>query len=95
MENQREVLVEKYIVTDYFKEPVKYEGIYKQEILTELVREEITLSEDYFIIKLNQKNYNLAVKVLEPETASSFVSFNVLNTELYQMLPYLRIIEYK
>ena len=95
VENQREVVVEKYLVTDYFKEPVKYEGIYKQEILTELVREEITLSEDYLIIKLNQKHSNLAVEVLEPETASSFVSFNVVNTELFQMLPYLRIIEYK
>ena len=88
-------MVEKYLVTDYFKEPVKYEGIYKQEILTELVRDEITLTEDYLIIKLNQKNSNLAIEVLEPETVSSFVSFNVVNTKLSQMLPYLRIIEYK
>ena len=95
VENQREVVVEKYLVTDYFKEPVKYEGIYKQEILTELVREEITLSEDYLIIKLNQKHSNLAVEVLEPETSSSFVLFNVVNTEHFQTLPYLRIIEYK
>ena len=88
-------MVEKYLVIDYFKEPVKYEGVYKQEILTELVRDETTLSEDYLIIKLNQKNSNLAVEVLEPETVSSFVSFNVVNPKLSQMLPYLRIIEYK
>jgi hypothetical protein len=36
VENQREVVVEKYLVKDYFKESVKYEGIYKQEILKEL-----------------------------------------------------------
>ena len=95
VENEREVVVEKYLVTYYFKEPVKYEGIYKQEILTESVKEEITLSEDYLIIKLNQKHSNLAVEVLEPETVSSFVSLNIVNTELGQILPYLRIIEYK
>jgi len=95
VENEREVVVEKYLVTDYFKEPVKYEGIYKQEILTESVKEEITLSKDYLIIKLNQKHSNLAIEVLEPETVSSFVSLNVVNTEIGQILPYLRIIEYK
>ncbi len=95
VENEKEVIVEKYLVTDYFKEPVKYEGVYKQEILTELVREKITLSEDYLIVNLNQKHSNLAVEVLEPETASSFVTFDVVKTELDQILAYFRIIEYK
>ena len=95
VENEREVVVEKYLVIDYFKEPVKYEGIYKQEILTESVKEQITLSKDYLIVKLNQKHSNLAIEVLEPETVSSFVSLNVVNTEIGQILPYLRIIEYK
>ena len=95
VENEKEVIVEKYFVTDYFKEPVKYEGVYKQEILTELVREKITLSEDYLIVNLNQKHSNLAVEVLEPETASSFVTFDVVKTELDQILAYFRIIEYK
>jgi hypothetical protein len=51
---------------------------------------EKTFPKGTFIVYLNQKNAKMATEVLEPESESGFVKFEVLNTDLNKELPIYR-----
>lgn len=84
--------VEKYIVTAYNKAATEWENIYPVTVSTRTLKEEKSFLAGCFIIRLAQKNANLAVTLLEPESANGFVNFNVIPAELGEELPIYRII---
>ena len=84
------VEVENYIVSDYEKEPEKYEGVYRQKVSTKTSKVTRSFPAGTFIVYMNQRKSNLALEVLEPEAANSFVSFSVLQTASGQELPVYR-----
>ena len=85
--------VETYKVTDYLRQAEKYEGVNMQEVSTELIVKQHLFETGTFIVYLNQHRGNLAVEVLEPEAPNSFVSFEVLPTELNAQLPIYRYLK--
>lgn len=82
--------VEKYIVTAYNKAATKWENIYPVTVSTRTLKEEKSFPAGCFIIRLAQKNANLAITLLEPESVNGFVNFNVIPTELGKELPVYR-----
>jgi hypothetical protein len=55
-----------------------------------MIKEKKSFPAGYFIIRLSQKNANLAVTLLEPESVNGFVNFEVVHTELGKELPIYR-----
>lgn len=86
----RQVSVEAYTVTDYFRDVREYEGVHRQKIKTSVDVKEVNIPKGTSIVYLNQARANLAVEVLEPEALNSFVSFSVLPTGLGEELPVYR-----
>lgn len=82
--------VEKYIVTGYEKAFREWEKIYPIIVSTRMVKEKKNFPTGCFIVRLSQKNANLAVTLLEPESANGFVNFNVIHAELEKELPVYR-----
>lgn len=85
--------VQQFTVTDYHRETEKYEGVYRQEVKTQLQTATHTFPAGSYVVYLDQPRANLAVEVLEPEAPNSFVSFEVLPTELGQVLPIYRYVK--
>jgi hypothetical protein len=84
-------IVEKYLVTGYGKDTREWEKIYPVTVSTRVVKEKKSFPAGCFIVRLSQKNANLAVTLLEPESANGFVNFNVIHTELGKELPVYRM----
>ena len=82
--------VEKYIVTGYKKVTKEWEKIYPVTVSTRTVKEKKSFPAGCFIIRLSQKNANLAVTLLEPESVNGFVNFEVVHTEFGKELPIYR-----
>lgn len=83
--------VEKYIVTAYNKAATEWENIYPVTVSTRILKEKKSFPAGCFIVRLSQKNANLAVTLLEPESANGFVNFNVIPAEPGEELPIYRI----
>jgi len=73
--------VEKYIVTDV-------------TLSTRLVKEKKSFPAGCFIIRLSQKNANLAVTLLEPESVNGFVNFGVIKAEAGKEVPIYRQVSF-
>lgn len=86
--------VEKYIVTEYKKADKKWEKIYPVTISTRLIKEKKSFPAGCFMIRLSQKNANLAVTLLEPESVNGFVNFGIIRTEAGKELPVYRQVSF-
>ena len=83
--------VEQYIVEDYFKEKMKYEGVYMQKVKTKTENIDLENNNDYLILFMDQRKSNLAIEVLEPEAPNSFVSYSIIPTFIGDILPVYRL----
>jgi hypothetical protein len=79
-----------YTVTSRSVSPEEDEGYKSQKVETTVLPIEKTFPKGTFIVYLNQKNAKMATEVLEPESESGFVKFEVLNTDLNKELPIYR-----
>lgn len=86
-------IVEKYVVTQYHKQKKEWEKIHPTTVSTKLIKEKKHFPAGSYILPLAQKNANLAVSLLEPESANGFINFNVVETAMGQELPVYRKIE--
>ena len=82
--------VEKYIVTEYRKADKEWEKIYPVTVSTRVIKEKKSFPAGSFIVRLSQKNANLAITLLEPESVNGFVNFCVIHTGWGQELPVYR-----
>lgn len=82
--------VEKYIVTEYRKSDKEWEKIYPVTVSTRVIKEKKRFAAGCFIVRLAQKNANLAITLLEPESVNGFVNFDVIHTGAGQELPIYR-----
>lgn len=87
------VVVEKYIVTRYHRQKQEWEKIHPVTVSTKLIKEKKHFPAGSYILPLKQKNANLAVSLLEPESANGFINFNVIETVMGQELPVYRKME--
>lgn len=87
-------IVEKYIVTSYEKASKEWEKIHPVTVSTRLEKEKRNFPAGSFIVRLSQKNANLAVTLLEPESLNGFVNFAVIRTGLGEELPVYRLRAY-
>ncbi|WP_321333912.1 M14 family metallopeptidase [uncultured Bacteroides sp.] len=83
-------LVQKYIVTECKRSDKKWEKINPTKVSTQLKEEKKSFPVGSFIVDLSQKNANLAVSLLEPESANGFISFGVTKAKPNQELPVYR-----
>ena len=83
--------LEQFYVTEYFKEKMKYEGVFMQKIKATLEKVDVKVDEDWLILNMNQRKSNLAIEVLEPEAPNSFVSYSVIPTFKGDTLPIYRL----
>lgn len=93
LEAARELEAERYTVTAYERDGEKYEGVYQQEVTASCESVSKNFPAGTIIVDMNQPRANLAIEVLEPEAANSFVSFSVLETELGAELPIYRYLQ--
>lgn len=82
--------VEKYIVTQYQKQDHEWEKIHPVTVSTKLIKEKKSFPAGSYLLPLSQKNANLAVSLLEPESANGFINFRVIETAAGQELPIYR-----
>ena len=82
--------VESFQVTDARRDPLPYEGVYRQKVQTRVAEKSMNFPVGSYIVELNQRRANLAVEVLEPESSNGFISFGVLEVEPGQELPIYR-----
>lgn len=87
------VEVEAYRVSEYFQHSYRYEGVYRQELSTELESMMKTFPAGTYVVYLDQEKGNMAIETLEPEAPNSFISFDVLHTEHDALLPYFRYLK--
>lgn len=83
--------VEAFIISNYSEDKIKWEGIYPvtvQSTVAPIVKE---FQAGSFIVKLNQKNANYAVILLEPESENGFVNSAVTKTAKGRELPFYRV----
>jgi len=83
--------VEQYLIEEYFKEKMKYEGVYMQKVKSKTEEINLSVHGDWLILDMNQRKSNLAIEVLEPEAPNSFVSYSVIPTFKGDVLPIYRL----
>ncbi len=87
--------LEQYRISDYRQSMHKYEGVKRQHIKTDIETIEKVMPKGSFVIEMNQRHANFAIETLEPEADNSFISFNVISTQLNDILPYYRYLNNK
>ena len=92
LEQDEEIEVETYQVTEYDRDSQKYEKMNLQTVETSIESKSILFPKGTYKIKMNQKKGNIIPEVLEPEAPNSFIKFGVLQTEKEAYLPIYRII---
>ena len=90
LSTEKTIEVETYQVKEYEKSPEKNEGVYSQNVKTEVITKNIPFNKGSILVNMNQENAGLIVEVLEPEAPNSFVSFGVLQTNKDAVLPIYR-----
>ena len=86
------IAVERYVVTKYNQDAEEYEGARMQKVSTDLNEITQEFPKGTVILYLNQPKGNIAIEVLEPEASNSFVSFDLIKTELGAELPIYRYV---
>ncbi|NDV79575.1 M14 family zinc carboxypeptidase [Dysgonomonas sp. 511] len=92
LDKDRNMDAEAYTISDYRESEEKFEGFYEQIVKTEVASKKVNLPKGSFIVKMDQRNSNLAAVVLEPEAENGFVRYHVLPVKLGEELPVYRII---
>lgn len=82
--------VQEYVVSDYWRDAYLYEQMHRQDVVAELRDVEVELPAGTIVVDMSQPGSSMAIEVLEPETANSFVSFGVIETQQGATLPYYR-----
>jgi hypothetical protein len=85
--------VQSYTVSEYYRNPVKYEGVFRQEVVTQLKDIEKTFDSEFFMVSMEQSRANMAIELLEPEAPNSLVSFSVIRAKNGMELPIYRLTE--
>ena len=93
LEEDQNIEVETYKISDYKKASKKYEKMTLQTVKTTIETKNIQFPKGTYKINTNQRRANIILEVLEPEAPNSFVSFGVLETEVEAYLPIYRIIK--
>lgn len=83
--------VEQYRIEDYFKEKMKYEGVYMQKVKSKTEKINLNVNSDWLMLDMDQRKSNLAIEVLEPEAPNSFVSYSIIPTFKGDVLPIYRL----
>jgi hypothetical protein len=83
--------VEAYTISKYEADKVKWEGIFPVTVQSAIAPVVKTFPIGSFIVKLNQKNANYAVILLEPESENGFVNSAVTKTAKGWELPFYRV----
>lgn len=83
--------VEKYRVGECKRASKEWEKIYPVRVSTRLVKEKRQFPAGSYVIRLSQKNGNLAATLLEPESANGFIHFNVIGADAGKELPLYRM----
>lgn len=91
LDTDRNLDVESYTISDYRESEEKFEGFYEQIVKTKVSSKKMVLPRGSFIVKMNQRNSNLAAMVLEPEAENGFVRYQVLPVQQDEELPIYRI----
>lgn len=84
--------VETYMISEYWQEKEKYEGVNKQHVKVVTQQSTKDIPEGSYIVYTNQPNIGFAYETLEPEGQNSFVTFDILHTGLNQELPVYRLL---
>lgn len=90
---QTRLEVEVYDVKSVQEAPIKFQGYFPATAETELVTTEMDIPAGAFIVRLNQKNANLAVTALEPENQDGFVRTRVVPVVKGKPLPVYRLMK--
>ncbi len=85
--------VESYQVKAQEIEPSKYQGYFPNNVSTRVSKIEKKFPQGTYIIRLDQKNANLAVTALEPENDNSFVRVRVIEACKGQEIPIYRLMK--
>ena len=64
-----------------------------QKVKAKTKKTDLDIDKFWYILKMDQKNSNLAIEVLEPEAPNSFVSYNIIKTNKNLELPYFRLLK--
>ncbi|QSE98756.1 M14 family zinc carboxypeptidase [Fulvivirga lutea] len=83
--------VQSYVVEAQEIEASKYQGYFPNNVSTQISTIEKQFEQGAFIIRLNQKNANLAVTALEPENENSFVRVRVVEAQKGEEIPIYRL----
>ena len=83
--------VERYVISSYDEAKIEWEGIYPVNVQSKLSAARITFPAGSFVVKLDQKNANYAVILLEPESENGFVNMAITKTALGKELPFYRL----
>lgn len=85
------VQVEAYTISNYIEDKIKWEGIFPVTVESTIALVEKTFPVGSYVVKLNQKNANYAVILLEPESENGFVNSAVTKTAKGRELPFYRV----
>lgn len=83
--------VETYRVTNQQIAPEKYQGYFPNTVQVEVKPRTIDFSDGTYLIKLNQKNANLAITALEPENSDGFIKTRVVEASIGEEIPVYRL----
>ena len=90
-DKQMTVPVISYTTSSYIIDKEKWEGIYPVTVQTKISQIQKSFPTGSFIVKLDQKNANYAVILLEPESENGFVNMAITKTSLGEQLPFYRL----
>jgi len=91
LEQEHALEVESYVVRGQLVQGAIYQGYYPNEVSTEVHVKERRFERGTYVIKLDQKNANLAVTALEPENDNGFVRTRVVEATLDEEVPIYRL----
>jgi len=89
--NPMTLSVGSYTISSYIEDKIKWEDIYPVNVQTILIPSVKTFPAGSFVVKLDQKNANFAVILLEPESENGFVNMAITKTALGKELPFYRL----
>jgi hypothetical protein len=71
--------------------PIEFEGVYRQDCDYDVVSQTINLPAGTLRFPVNQRKGRILLEILEPDAPNSLMSYQVLNANQYQVLPYYRL----
>lgn len=90
LDNPQALKVETYTVTENKPKSKLYEGIFRNSVKTKAGERTITFPVGTAIFTMAQKNANLMVMALEPESTDSYVTFNIIPVQKGDEIPVFR-----